>query len=472
MDFAALPPEINSTRMYAGAGSAPMWTAATAWEGLGAELSSAAAAYRAVVSGLTRETWRGPASMSMQAAAIGYASWLSTTGEQVKQAARQASAAAAAYETAFGATVPPALVTHNRAVLTSLVATNIVGQNTPAIATTEAIYSEMWAQDATAMYAYASGSAAASRLSAFTDPPQTTDPTGVSGQDAAVGRATSSSAASSPKAFAQVMSTVPNVLQTMAGETSDPSPFLNVGAGGTYIASGVLFILGPLLTGPIAGALPTTSLGFAAPALGAAGAAALLSDTTPIAPSVGRAGVLAGLSRAGSVGGLSVPQAWGGVTGEMPRAVMAIPAPALVGFPEAEVDPLGTGGGGMLPGSLMAAAAGGGGAAGGGYAATRGAGSAQRNGTAQPGGTTPPDESKRARYRPPASVIPQAARGADVGGRLPGQSGLRDQGGESWSPETLRDEINDLRKQLTDMAMERDVLMRSLSLWARGSLEE
>jgi hypothetical protein len=114
---------------------------------------------------------------------------------------------------------------------------------------------------------------------------------------------------------------------------------------------------------------------------------------------------------------------------------------ALVGFPEAEVDPLGPGGGGILPGSLMAAAAGGGGAAGGGYAATRGAGSAQRNGTAQPGGTTPPDESKRARHRPPASVIPQAAREADVGGRLPGQASLRDQGAESWSTETLRDEI-------------------------------
>jgi hypothetical protein len=191
-----------------------------------------------------------------------------------------------------------------------------------------------------------------------------------------------------------------------------------------------------------------------------------MSDTTPIAPSAGRAGVLAGLARAGSVGGLSVPQAWGGVTGEMPRAAMAIPAPTLVGFPEAEVDPLGAGGG-ILPGSLMAAAAGGGGAAGGGYAATRGAGSAQRNGTALPGGTAPPDETKRARYRPPASVIPQAAREADVGGRLPGQASMRDQGGEAWSTETLRDEINDLRKQLTDLAMERDVLMRSLALWAR-----
>ena len=216
--------------------------------------------------------------MSMQAAAI---------GEQVKQAARQASAAAAAYEAAFGATVPPALVTENRAVLTSLVATNIFGQNTPAIATTETIYGEMWAQDATAMYTYASGSAAASRLSAFTEPPQTTDPTGVSAQDAAVGKATSSSAANSPKALAQFTSTVPNALQTLAGEAggASTSDVLNVTASATYVASGVLFILGPLFTGPVNALLPPTILGAAAPALGAAGAAALMSDTTPIAPS-------------------------------------------------------------------------------------------------------------------------------------------------------------------------------------------
>lgn len=32
------------------------------------------------------------------------------------------------------------------------VATNILGQNTPAIAATETQYAEMWAQDAAAMY--------------------------------------------------------------------------------------------------------------------------------------------------------------------------------------------------------------------------------------------------------------------------------------------------------------------------------
>jgi PPE-repeat protein len=467
MDFAALPPEINSGRMYSGAGSGPMWAAASAWEGLGAELSSAGTAYESVVSGLTREAWRGPTSALMRAAATRYASWLSATGEQVKVAARQASAAAAAYEAAFAATVPPAVIAENRALLQSLVATNIFGQNTAAIAATETQYGEMWAQDATTMYAYASGSAAASRLTSFAEPPQTTDPSGTGSQDAAVSRAVTTSAGNqlNPTAMTQVVNTVPNVLQTLAGESggASASDILNVTASGTYIASGVLFILGPLFTGPVNAALPPTILGAAAPALGAAGAAALMSDATPIASGVGSPGVLASVGRAGSVGGLSVPQAWGAAVPEAPRPATAMPAPALVGFPEAELDPLGPGVGGMLPGSLMAAAAGGGGAAGGGFAASRGAAGTQRSGgAAQPGGPANPDGGARARYRPPPVVVPQTA----------GQASNLGQGAGSWSSESLRDEINDLRKQISDLAMERDVLMRSLALWARGSLDE
>jgi PPE-repeat protein len=36
LDFAALPPEINSARMYTGPGSGPMLAAASAWHGLAA----------------------------------------------------------------------------------------------------------------------------------------------------------------------------------------------------------------------------------------------------------------------------------------------------------------------------------------------------------------------------------------------------------------------------------------------------
>jgi PPE-repeat protein len=58
MDFGALPPEINSDRMYTGAGSGSMLAAATAWDGLAEKLSSAATSYRSVVSGLTNGPWQ------------------------------------------------------------------------------------------------------------------------------------------------------------------------------------------------------------------------------------------------------------------------------------------------------------------------------------------------------------------------------------------------------------------------------
>lgn len=52
MSFLVLPPEINSMLMYAGAGSAPMLAAATAWDGLATELGSAAQSFSSITSGL------------------------------------------------------------------------------------------------------------------------------------------------------------------------------------------------------------------------------------------------------------------------------------------------------------------------------------------------------------------------------------------------------------------------------------
>jgi PPE-repeat protein len=194
LDFAALPPEINSARMYSGAGSGPLLAASAAWNQLATEMRSAAAAYSSIVSGLTSGSWQGPSSASMAAAAAPYVTWMNTTAAQAEQTAAQAQAAVTAYESAFGMTVPPAEIAANRAQLASLIATNILGQNTPAIAATEALYAEMWAQDAAAMYSYAGSSATASQLTPFTAAPQTTNAAGGAGQAAAVAQATSTSA--------------------------------------------------------------------------------------------------------------------------------------------------------------------------------------------------------------------------------------------------------------------------------------
>src|SRR6201994_1991977 len=175
LDFGALPPEINSTRMYAGPGPGSMLTAAAAWQSLADELTSAAASYGSVVSSLTSGPWTGPSAASLAAAVAPYVTWLGATGERAEQPAAQASAAASAYETAFAATVPPPIVAANRSLLAMLVATNFLGQNTPAIAATEAHYGEMWAQDAAAMYGYAGASATAGTLVPLSDPASQTN---------------------------------------------------------------------------------------------------------------------------------------------------------------------------------------------------------------------------------------------------------------------------------------------------------
>ena len=212
MDFGIYPPEINSGRMYTGPGSGPMMAAAQAWGSLADELYTAASAYQSVVSELTSGSWSGPSSTSMTAAAGTYVEWLSATAAQAEETAAQARAAAAGYEAAFAMTVPPPEIAANRSLLAVLVATNFLGQNTPAIAATEALYAEMWAQDALAMYGYAGSSAAATVLTPFTSPHQNTDPGGTASQAAAVGQAASTSAGNAQG----TISAVPQALSAAA----------------------------------------------------------------------------------------------------------------------------------------------------------------------------------------------------------------------------------------------------------------
>ena len=168
MDFGALPPEINSALMYAGPGSGPMLAAAAAWESLAGELATTASSWQTVITSLLDGPWQGPSSAAMGAATEPQIAWLSNAAAQAQESASQAAAAASAYEAAFLATVPPAEVAANRALLAALLATNFLGQNTAAIAATEAQYGEMWAQDAATMYGYSGASAAAADLPPFT----------------------------------------------------------------------------------------------------------------------------------------------------------------------------------------------------------------------------------------------------------------------------------------------------------------
>jgi PPE-repeat protein len=199
-----------------------MLAAASAWNALAAELRATALSYRSVLSELS-EQWHGPTSAAMAAAAMPYVLWMSTTAVQAEQTAAQAEAAVAAYEAAFSATVPPPVIAANRARLMLLIATNILGQNTPAIAATEAEYAELWAQDAGAMYGYAASSAVASELTPFTQPQQTTSLGGLAAQPAAVDQATATPAGTGQSTLSEVISAVPGVLHGLASPAATGS---------------------------------------------------------------------------------------------------------------------------------------------------------------------------------------------------------------------------------------------------------
>jgi len=223
MDFGALPPEINSAKIYAGPGAGSMLAAAAAWDSLAADLYSVAASYQSVISGLTAGSWLGPSSALMAAAAAPYVAWMSLTAAQAEQAAMQAMAAAAAYEAAFAMTVPPPVIAANRALLIALIATNFFGQNTPAIAATEAHYAEMWGQDAAAMYGYAGASATAAELTDFDEPPEVANRGGLAGQAAAVAAAAANSTpAGVQNVLSGLASSIPGTLRSLA------TPFTNL----------------------------------------------------------------------------------------------------------------------------------------------------------------------------------------------------------------------------------------------------
>jgi PPE-repeat protein len=239
MFYAAFPPEINSGRIYSGPGSGPMLTAAAAWDGLANDLQSTAASYSSVISSLTSGPWLGPASLSMAAAVTPYLTWMQGTAAQAAETASQATAAAGAFETAFAAHVPPAEIAANRSQLALLVATNVVGQNTSAIAATEARYGEMWAQDALAMDTYAGSSAAATKLTPFTAAPQITNESGLAGQAAAAAQATSTSAGTAAQSIASTAaSTGSPLLQWLANLSNDYTDTLNGLLNGLFGSSG------------------------------------------------------------------------------------------------------------------------------------------------------------------------------------------------------------------------------------------
>ncbi len=373
--FMWLPPEINSALMFGGAGSGPLFTAASAWDGLASDLSGAASSFASVISGLASGSWLGPASVSMAAAGAPYVGWLNAAAGQAEAAASQARAAATAFESALAATVPTPAVTANRVQLMALVATNFLGQNTPAIAATEFEYMEMWAQDVAAMVGYHAGATSvASTLPSFSVPPGSlaglvglvTRPlTDVASEFAgvvyAVGAALAAPVQSAVAAFSPAVSSVSSLVSS-----APVSSLMSVAQVGMYPAS---MMMSPMMMAANAAHPATAGLagatGVAADAPKFVGSA--VPEVKPLGGGgLGALGASAGLGKAQLVGAISVPPTWqgsmparmassamSGLGAEVQSAAMAGAAGAPMGGSPMMPMPMGMPAGGGMPGGMM-----------------------------------------------------------------------------------------------------------------------
>jgi PPE-repeat protein len=358
MSFMLFPPEINSALMYSGAGAGPLMAAASAWDELAADLETTATSYQTVIQQLTGGPWLGPSSARMASAAAPYIAWMQGSSIQAAQTSAQARLAAAAYGGAFDATVPPSVIAANRALLAALIATNFLGQNTPAIAATEALYMEMWLQDGLTMDTYAVVSQQAVAL-----PQQTAAPTTSDG-------GTSANAAAAAQSTANSTSTLGTDLQALLnaylGNTSNGNTLANAWTGvltdlsvtGTTETQ-LLSVLAPTSVNSAAGSLlpiqaayfgvqmasmPARMLMSLANSMSAsqalqAGNQAMLANVSQILDgkmkalmgSIGAemrgfaSSISAQMASASRLGGLSIPNGWANAAPEMARAAPVLP---------------------------------------------------------------------------------------------------------------------------------------------------
>ena len=150
----AMPPELNTARLMAGAGPAPMLQAAAGWEALAGALETQALELSAALVSLNA-SWTGMSSERAIAATTPMVVWLQTAAQQAQERAMRATAQAASYTKALAMTPSLPEIATNHITNAVLTATNFLGINMVPIGLNETDYFvRMWNQAAAVMDIY------------------------------------------------------------------------------------------------------------------------------------------------------------------------------------------------------------------------------------------------------------------------------------------------------------------------------
>ncbi|WP_078358262.1 PPE family protein [Mycobacteroides chelonae] len=161
-EWGALPPEINSGRLWGGVGAATMIAGGGAVDVLSGLLFATGAAGLAVNSA-QGVSWAGDTGTVAAAAQLPHLAWEPSTGGMLTAAAQLIKAAGAAFEKARMATPTPAEIAFNQSTHVALQQANIpaLGMLTPLIVENRTQYfGDYWVRSGANMYSYMAESAA------------------------------------------------------------------------------------------------------------------------------------------------------------------------------------------------------------------------------------------------------------------------------------------------------------------------
>ncbi|KCO12953.1 PPE family protein [Mycobacterium tuberculosis] len=150
-----IPAEYISNIIYEGPGADSLFFASGQLRELAYSVETTAESLEDEL-GELQENWKGSSSDLMADAAGRYLDWLTKHSRQILETAYVIDFLAYVYEETRHKVVPPATIANNREEVRRLIASNVAGVNTPAIAGLDAQYQQYRAQNIAVMNDYQS----------------------------------------------------------------------------------------------------------------------------------------------------------------------------------------------------------------------------------------------------------------------------------------------------------------------------
>lgn len=216
--WSAFPPEVNAGQLMLGDQGASIEAAAIAYDALAAALMAEAAQMAATTGSAAADGFIGAGGTAMTATAVPYIAALQTLAAWVEQSAAAAAAILQAYVTAKAAMVQVPVCETNRVSQAGFVATNIIGQNTPAIIALDMEYFDFfWPVNASNMGGYEGIVTTVITTLGIPPPPapMTANPAGMAAQAVAIGEAAATGGVNA--AMSQSLNTVTQSSGTVGG---------------------------------------------------------------------------------------------------------------------------------------------------------------------------------------------------------------------------------------------------------------